>query len=103
MKAPPDDADMMQKMGLPSAFQIQGQELDSKRDLYCELCRIQMNNYHALEAHLQGAQHLKTQQNYKLKDKIQPKSEYYITDAEGDKKFTVVIPLRLRVHLSNSL
>jgi hypothetical protein len=56
-------------MGLPTNFQQQGPDYPYHRDFFCNTCHVQMTTQQAMEAHLSGAQHLKTQLNKELYEK----------------------------------
>jgi len=59
----------MEAMGLPTNFQLQGPDYPFSREFFCNTCHVQMTTEQAMEAHLVGAQHLKTQLNKELYDK----------------------------------
>lgn len=64
-----EEMKQMEAMGLPTNFQQQGPDYPYHRDFFCETCHVQMTTEQAMEAHLNGAQHLKTQLNKELYEK----------------------------------
>ena len=88
---------------IPNGDTDSGPDYPFSREFFCNTCHVQMTTEQAMEAHLVGAQHLKTQLNKELYDKGKVKlggpSDYIKFEDHERKHEPKKKPKRLRDHL----